>query len=90
LRNILNYVYARSCFMELQTLIALGAGIAVVAALGAGIGIGIATSGAAQAISRQPEAAGKITPLFFLGVALAESTAIYGLVIAILLFTKLG
>ncbi|MDR0708635.1 MAG: ATP F0F1 synthase subunit C, partial [Spirochaetaceae bacterium] len=50
--------------MELQTLIALGAGIAVVAALGAGIGIGIATSGAAQAISRQPEAAGKITPLF--------------------------
>jgi F-type H+-transporting ATPase subunit c len=76
--------------MELQTLIALGAGIAVVAALGAGIGIGIATSGAAQAISRQPEAAGKITPLFFLGVALAESTAIYGLVIAILLFSKLG
>jgi F-type H+-transporting ATPase subunit c len=76
--------------MELQTLIALGAGIAVVAALGAGIGIGIATSGAAQAISRQPEAAGKITPIFFLGVALAESTAIYGLVIAILLFTKLG
>jgi F-type H+-transporting ATPase subunit c len=76
--------------MELQTLIALGAGIAVVAGLGAGIGIGIATSGAAQAISRQPEAAGKITPLFFLGVALAESTAIYGLVIAILLFTKLG
>ncbi|MDR0452520.1 MAG: ATP synthase F0 subunit C [Treponema sp.] len=75
--------------MDLQTLIALGAGIAVVAALGAGIGIGIATSGAAQAISRQPEAAGKITPLFFLGVALAESTAIYGLVIAILLFTKL-
>jgi F-type H+-transporting ATPase subunit c len=76
--------------MESQTLIALGAGIAVIAALGAGIGIGIATSGAAQAISRQPEAAGKITPLFFLGVALAESTAIYGLVIAILLFTKLG
>jgi F-type H+-transporting ATPase subunit c len=76
--------------MELQFLIALGAGIAVVAALGAGIGIGIATSGAVQAISRQPEAAGKITPLFFLGVALAESTAIYGLVIAILLFTKLG
>jgi F-type H+-transporting ATPase subunit c len=76
--------------MDSQTLIALGAGIAVVAALGAGIGIGIATSGAAQAISRQPEAAGKITPLFFLGVALAESTAIYGLVIAILLFTKLG
>lgn len=76
--------------MEGSALIALGAGIAVIAGLGAGLGIGIATSGAAQAISRQPEAAGKITPLFFLGVALAESTAIYGLVIAILLVSKLG
>jgi len=76
--------------MELQTLIAIGAGIAVLAGLGAGLGIGIATSGASQAIGRQPEAAGKIMPIFFLGVALAESTAIYGLVIAILLVTKLG
>ena len=76
--------------MELQYLIALGAGIAVVTGLGAGIGIGIATSGLAQAIARQPEASGKITPMFFVGVALAESTAIYGLVIAILLITRLG
>jgi F-type H+-transporting ATPase subunit c len=80
----------RRAIMEGSALIALGAGIAVIAGLGAGLGIGIATSGAAQAISRQPEAAGKITPLFFLGVALAESTAIYGLVIAILLVSKLG
>jgi F-type H+-transporting ATPase subunit c len=76
--------------MELQYLIALGAGIAVLTGLGAGIGIGIATSGFVQAISRQPEASGKMTPLFFVGVALAESTAIYGLVISILLITRLG
>ena len=76
--------------MELQYLIALGAGIAVVTGLGAGIGIGIATSGLVQAIARQPEASGKITPMFFVGVALAESTAIYGLVISFLLITKLG
>jgi F-type H+-transporting ATPase subunit c len=76
--------------MELQTLIAIGAGLAVLAGLGAGLGIGIATSGASQAIGRQPEASGKIMPIFFLGVALAESTAIYGLVIAILLVTRLG
>jgi F-type H+-transporting ATPase subunit c len=43
-----------------------------------------------QAIARQPEASGKITPMFFVGVALAESTAIYGLVISILLITRLG
>ena len=76
--------------MELQYLIAIGAGIAVLTGIGAGIGIGIATSGLTQAIARQPEAAGRITPLFFVGVALAEATAIYGLVVAILLITRLG
>ncbi|MDR2717357.1 MAG: ATP synthase F0 subunit C [Treponema sp.] len=74
----------------MEMLIAVGAGIAVLTGIGAGIGIGIATSGLVQAIARQPEASGKITPMFFVGAALAESTAIYGLVIAILLISKLG
>ena len=76
--------------MDLTVLAAIGAGIAVFTGIGAGIGIGFATSGFMQAISRQPEASGKMTPMFFVGVALAESTAIYGLVIAILLITRLG
>ena len=76
--------------MDLTVLIAIGAGIAVFTGIGAGIGIGIATSGLVQAISRQPEAAGKITPLFFVGAALAEATAIYGLVVALLLIARLG
>ena len=76
--------------MDLTVLIAIGAGIAVFTGIGAGIGIGVATSGLMQAISRQPEASGKMTPMFFVGVALAESTAIYGLVVAILLISKLG
>ena len=76
--------------MDLSVLIAIGAGIAVFTGIGAGIGLGIAISGATQAISRQPEAAGKITPIFFVGAALAESTAIYGLVVAILLISRLG
>lgn len=71
-------------------LIAIGAGIAVITGIGAGIGIGIATSGLLQSISRQPEASGKLMPWFFVGAALAESTAIYGLVVSILLITKLG
>ena len=76
--------------MDLNVLIAIGAGIAVLTGCGAGVGIGIATSGLVQAIARQPEASGKITPMFFVGIALAESTAIYGLVVALLLITKLG
>jgi len=37
-------------------MIAIGAGIAALACIGAGIGIGIATSKAAEAVARQPEA----------------------------------
>ena len=64
----------------------LGATIgASFAAIGAGIGIGIATSKAADAIARQPEAKGDINKALLLGCALAEATAIYGFVIAILI-----
>ena len=73
-----------------MNLTAIGAAIAVFTGIGAGIGIGVATSGMANAISRQPEASGKISPMFFVGIALAEATAIYGLVIALLLVTRLG
>lgn len=71
-------------------LIALGAGVAVVTGIGAGIGIGIATSKAVEAIARQPEAESKISKALLLGCALAEATAIYGFVIAlvIILFLK--
>ena len=66
-----------------MSLVALGAGIAVLSGIGAGIGIGIATSGAT--IARQPEATGEINKTLLLGCALAESTAIYGLVVAIII-----
>ena len=67
------------------TLIAIGAGIAVFGAVGAGIGIGIATGKASEAVARQPEADGKIRNILILGCALAEATAIYGFVIALLI-----
>lgn len=63
----------------------IGAGIAALAGIGAGIGIGIGTGKAAEAIARQPEAAGKIQSLFILGAGLAEATAIYGLVVALII-----
>ena len=64
--------------------IAIGAGIAVLAGIGAGVGIGIATGEAVEAIARQPEAAGQIRTTLLLGCALAEATAVYGLVASIL------
>ncbi|SHI98541.1 ATP synthase F0 subunit C [Parasporobacterium paucivorans] len=70
-------------------LVTIGAGLAIIGAGGAGIGIGIATSKAVEAIARQPEAESKIMKLLIIGAALAETTAIYGLVIALLiLFVK--
>ena len=66
-------------------LTAIGAGMAVLTGLGAGLGIGLATSKATEAIARQPEAESKISKALLLGCALAEATAIYGFVIALLL-----
>jgi F-type H+-transporting ATPase subunit c len=66
-------------------LIAIGAGIAVFTGIGAGIGIGIATSKAVDSIARQPEAESKISKALLLGCALAEATAIYGFVVALLI-----
>ena len=66
-------------------LTAIGAGIAVLTGVGAGVGIGLATSKAVDAIARQPEAEGKISKALLLGCALAEATAIYGFVIAVLI-----
>lgn len=67
-----------------MTFSALGAGIAAIGCLGAGIGIGNATASAVEAIARQPEMSGKIMTTLILGCALAESTAIYALVVALL------
>ena len=75
--------------MSTSALIAIGAGIAVLAAVGAGIGIGIATGEAVEAIARQPEAESKISKNLILGCALAEATAIYGFVIALFIILLL-
>ncbi len=73
-----------------QGLVAIGAGLAVLTGLGAGAGQGIAASGAAQAVGRNPEAEGKIRTMMIIGQAVAEATALYGLLISlILIFMKM-
>ncbi len=72
--------------MDVEAARLLAAGIAIgLGAIGPGIGEGIIASKALEAIGRNPEAAGKITPLMFVTMAIAESTAIYALVIALII-----
>ena len=65
---------------------ALGAGLAIgLAAFGCGIGQGTAVNGALTGIARNPGAASKIFTQMILGLALIESLALYGLIIAFLI-----
>jgi len=66
----------------------LGAGFAVLTGLGTGIGQGIAAGKAAEAVGRQPEAQGKIQMTMIIGQGIAESTGIYGFIIAFILLSK--
>jgi F-type H+-transporting ATPase subunit c len=64
---------------------ALGAGIAMIAGIGPGIGEGNAVAKACEAIGRQSESKGDVTTTMLMGCAIAETTGLYALVIAILL-----
>lgn len=66
-------------------LIAIAAGLCMIACAGAGLGMGIATGKAAEAVARQPEASGKVSSTLLIGLALTESTAIYGFVTALMI-----
>ena len=64
----------------------LGAGLAMgIGAVGAGLGIGTATNGACQAVGRNPGVQGKIMMTMLIGMAMAESIAIYALVVSLVL-----
>ena len=64
---------------------AVGAGLAMIAGIGPGIGEGNAVAKACEAIGRQPESKGAVTSTMLMGCAIAETTGLYALVIAILL-----
>ena len=64
----------------------LGAGLAIgLGAIGAGAGIGNAANGACQAVGRNPGVQGKIMTVMLVGMAMAESVAIYALVVSLVL-----
>lgn len=58
---------------------AIGYGIA---AIGPGIGVGLVFAAYIQSSARQPESAGLTRPYMFMGFALVEALALFGLVLA--------
>ena len=64
---------------------AIGSGCALIAGIGPGIGQGIAAGQGAAAVGRNPGAKGDIVSTMLLGQAVAETTGLYGLVVALLL-----
>jgi F-type H+-transporting ATPase subunit c len=66
-------------------LIAIGAGLAVMTGMMTGLGQGFAAGKAVEAVGRNPEAENKIRSMLILGAAIAETCAIYGMLISFLL-----
>jgi F-type H+-transporting ATPase subunit c len=67
-------------FSDIAVAVAVGAGM-----LGPGLGIGLIGQGAVQAVSRNPQAEGKIRTLMILSIAFTESLAIFALVIGFII-----
>lgn len=68
---------------------AIAAGIAAgLAAVGAGVGNGQVIGHAIDGMTRQPEMAGRVQSLMFIGVGLIEALPILAIVIALLVMNK--
>ena len=63
----------------------IGAGLAMIAGIGPGVGQGYAAGQGAAAVGRNPGAKGDIMSTMLIGQAVAETTGLYGLVVALLL-----
>lgn len=65
---------------------AIGAGLCMgIGAIGPGIGEGNAVGKALEGMARQPETSGTLRSTMIMGCAIAETTGIYSLIIALLI-----
>ncbi|MDR5659717.1 ATP synthase F0 subunit C [Serpentinicella sp. ANB-PHB4] len=64
---------------------AIGAGLSMIAGIGAGIGQGIAAGKGAEMVGKRPKHQSAIIRTMFLGQAVAQTTGIYAMIIALLL-----
>lgn len=71
-------------WIPIVSIVTAGLTIAI-GSLGPSLGEGKALSTALESIGRQPDATDRITRTLFVGLAMVESTAIYCLVVALIL-----
>lgn len=72
--------------MSPEAMSSLAAATAIaIGAIGPGLAIGMIGSKAAEAIGRNPEAAGKVQGPMILAIAFAEAISIYALVVALII-----
>jgi len=75
--------------MEVIAIIVAGGTIAV-GSIGPALGEARVAAAALESMARQPDLAGTITRTLFVSLAMIESTAIYCLLVAMLLLFKIG
>lgn len=64
----------------------IGAALAFgLGAIGPGIGLGILIGSAIESTARQPEAAGPVRTLMFIGIGVVEALALFGFVLVFIL-----
>lgn len=71
-------------WIVLASIVTAGVTVAI-GGIGPAVGEARALSQALDAIARQPDASDRITRTLFVGMAMVESTAIYALVVALIL-----
>ncbi len=68
----------------------IGMGMAAVGFAGSGIGIGFIFGKMIESVARQPEAEARVGKYMWIGFALVEAIALYGLVIAFIIMGMRG
>ena len=75
--------------MEMMAMIVAGATVAI-GSMGPALGEARTAAAALEAMARQPDLSGTITRTLFISLTMIESTAIYCLLVAMLLLFKVG
>lgn len=71
--------------MEPSAALLIGMGAAAAGFAGAGVGIGYIFGKMIEAVARQPEAEGRVGKYVWIGFALVETIALYGIAMALII-----